>query len=69
MDQRHEPMWLTLRVFLPFVAGYYVSYAFRSVNALLGLVTAPVQNLYGLIEARIEQLGVSDTGTVSTSGS
>jgi predicted MFS family arabinose efflux permease len=25
-----------LRVFLPFVAGYYVSYAFRSVNALLG---------------------------------
>lgn len=24
------------RVFLPFVAGYYVSYAFRSVNALLG---------------------------------
>ena len=28
--------WLTLRVFLPFVAGYYVSYAFRSMNALLG---------------------------------
>lgn len=27
---------LLLRVFLPFVAGYYVSYAFRSVNALLG---------------------------------
>jgi len=27
---------LVLRVFLPFVAGYYVSYAFRSVNALLG---------------------------------
>jgi len=27
---------LTLRVFLPFVAGYYVSYAFRSMNALLG---------------------------------
>jgi predicted MFS family arabinose efflux permease len=25
-----------LRVFLPFVAGYYVSYVFRSVNALLG---------------------------------
>jgi predicted MFS family arabinose efflux permease len=25
-----------LRVFLPFVAGYYVSYAFRSVNALIG---------------------------------
>ncbi|MGH8705453.1 MAG: MFS transporter [Burkholderiales bacterium] len=28
--------WLTLRVFLPFVAGYYVSHAFRSANALLG---------------------------------
>jgi predicted MFS family arabinose efflux permease len=27
---------LTWRVFLPFVAGYYVSYAFRSINALLG---------------------------------
>jgi predicted MFS family arabinose efflux permease len=27
---------LLLRVFLPFVAGYYVSYAFRSANALLG---------------------------------
>lgn len=27
---------LFLRVFLPFVAGFYVSYAFRSVNALLG---------------------------------
>ncbi len=27
---------LLARVFLPFVAGYYVSYAFRSVNALLG---------------------------------
>jgi len=27
---------LLLRIFLPFVAGYYVSYAFRSVNALLG---------------------------------
>ena len=29
-------MNLLLRIFLPFVAGYYVSYAFRSVNALLG---------------------------------
>jgi predicted MFS family arabinose efflux permease len=27
---------LWLRIFAPFVAGYYVSYAFRSVNALLG---------------------------------
>jgi len=27
------------------------------VNALLGLVTAPLQNLYGLLDARIEQLG------------
>jgi len=27
---------LLARVFLPFVAGYYVSYCFRSVNALLG---------------------------------
>lgn len=27
---------LSLRVFLPFVAGYYVSYVFRSANALLG---------------------------------
>lgn len=27
---------LFARVFLPFVAGYYVSYAFRSANALLG---------------------------------
>jgi len=28
--------WLTLRVFLPFVAGYYVSYAFRSMNRCSG---------------------------------
>lgn len=28
--------FLTLRVFLPFAAGYYFSYAFRSINALLG---------------------------------
>jgi predicted MFS family arabinose efflux permease len=27
---------LTLRVFLPFAAGYYISYVFRSINALLG---------------------------------
>ena len=27
---------VTLRVFLPFAAGYYVSYVFRSINALLG---------------------------------
>src|SRR3990170_1101730 len=33
MDERPN---LLARVFLPFVAGYYVSYAFRSVNALLG---------------------------------
>jgi predicted MFS family arabinose efflux permease len=31
-----EVIRLFARVFLPFVAGYYVSYAFRSVNALLG---------------------------------
>lgn len=29
-------MSLLSRVFLPFVSGYYVSYAFRSVNALVG---------------------------------
>ncbi len=34
--QYRSNAWLTLRVFLPFVAGYYVSYAFRSMNALLG---------------------------------
>jgi len=34
--ERRSNAWLTLRVFLPFAAGYYVSYAFRSMNALLG---------------------------------
>ena len=33
-------------------------------NAIAALVNAPLQNLYGLIDARIEQLG-GDTGPVS----
>lgn len=35
-EMREVAGGLLLRVFVPFVAGYYVSYAFRSVNALLG---------------------------------
>jgi len=38
VSDSHAPSgaWLTLRIFLPFVAGYFMSYVFRSINALVG---------------------------------
>ncbi len=37
--------WLILRVFLPFVAGYYVAYLFRSIN---GVMASPLVTELGL---------------------
>jgi len=49
MDERHEPTWLTLRVFLPFVAGYYVSYAFGVLTSVYFLAFALFQIPAGVL--------------------
>ena len=51
---------------LDVLRGQVIGAILGPLNAIAGLVNAPLQNLYGLIEARIEQLE-SDTGTVSDS--
>ncbi|UCV28575.1 MFS transporter [Ferribacterium limneticum] len=40
-----EPRTLWLRLFLPFAAGYFLSYLFRTVNAVIGPVLARELNL------------------------
>jgi len=60
-SRRSAPIWLTatrqvakdqienrsliLRVFLPFVAGYYIAYLFRTINAVMA---APLAKEFGL---------------------
>ena len=39
----HQANWL--RLFLPFAAGYFLSYLFRTVNAVIGPVLARELNL------------------------
>ena len=42
--------------------GQVLAAIIAPLSALQGLVTAPLQNLYGLLEARSEQLGGADAG-------
>jgi len=41
--------------------GQVLAAIIAPITAIAGLVNAPLQNLYGLLEARIEQLGGADT--------
>ena len=53
---------LMLRLFLPFAAGYFLSYLYRTVNAVLGPVIAGElalpDNALGLLTAPISWLSV-----------
>ena len=39
-EARPQLMWLLFRVYLPFAGGYFMSYLYRTVNAVVGPVIA-----------------------------